>query len=456
METLPMHRCCMATVMASLLAFQVAVAGDWGQFRGPTGQGTADAQGVPLHWTATDQVEWKVELPGQGWSSPVIVSDRLYLTTAVPQGVVADDAATIGADKRVSKENAARSTGKKKANEGKKGAVQLPYSLRTLCLDVQTGATIWETEVFHQDAAAPKIQSKNSHASPTPLVAGDAIYVHFGHLGTACLDLDGRIVWRNASIQYKPVHGNGGTPVLADGKIFFSVDGSQQAFVVALDAATGDELWRFDRESVANKKFSFCTPTVIDVSGRRQLISPGSDAVHALDPDNGSLLWKVTYDGYSVVPKPVYDGKYVFVCTGFDSPSLLAIRPDGSGDVTESHVAWIKKQAVPKTPSLILADEKLFMISDNGIGTCLNAESGELVWRERIGGEFSASPILAEGHIYLTNEDGKTTIIKADDKFEIVSENPVNERVLASLAVDDGVIILRSDKHLYRIKASGN
>ena len=256
---------------------------DWPQFRGPNADGHATGKNLPTTWNETTNVAWKAEIPGKGWSSPSLVKNRLYLTSAVPLDPTASEVGEL--------------------------------TLRTLCLDAASGQLIWDVEIFRQDTAAPKIHTKNSHASPTPLVEGDRLYVHFGHQGTACLDLTGKIIWKDASHRYEPVHGNGGSPVLVDGLLIFSCDGAEEPYVVALDASTGKERWRFARQSDAKQKFSFCTPAVITVNGQKQLITPGSGVVNALEPATGREIWQVRYgDGYSdSIPggsERLYSGRY--------------------------------------------------------------------------------------------------------------------------------------------------
>lgn len=391
---------------------------EWYQFRGPTGQGTTESTNLPLQWNQSDNVRWKEILPGQGWSSPVLSEKHIYLTAAV---------ALTDTEKP-------------------------DLSLRTLCLNQQDGKILWSTEVFRSTgASAPKIHSKNSPASPTPVVAKGRIYVHFGHQGTACLSLEGKILWRNDLLPYKPVHGNGGSPVLHDGKLFFSIDGATQAGVVALDATDGKLAWRMDRKSTASRKFSFTTPTIIEVNGQPQLISPASNVVHALNPTNGSILWQVRYDGYSVIPRPVYGNGLVYICTGYNTPSLLAIRPTGKGDVTDSHVAWTVKKGIPHTPSLMLLDEELYMVSDRGIASCLNALTGESYWQHRIGSAYSASPVYSEGKIYFLSEDGVTTVVKRSQEFKQLAVNEIGERTLASFAPAPDTLYIRTAKHLFRV-----
>jgi outer membrane protein assembly factor BamB len=393
-----------------------AGANDWPEFRGPTGQGTLKTDALPLSWDGTKNVAWKQEVPGGGWSSPVLVAGRVYLTAAVPEG----------------------------------GDV----SLRALCLDAGTGKVLWNKEALRQDSTGRRIHNKNSHASPTPIVHGKRLYVHFGHRGTACLDLDGKVLWTNTSLRYEPVHGNGGSPALVDGRLVFSCDGGDERFVVALDADTGKQLWRTARSVESDRGFSFSTPLVIAVGGKKQVISPGSDMVGAYDPATGKELWRVRYaGGYSVIPRPVFAHGLVFVCTGFPLPSLLAIRPDGAGDVTDTHVKWKSNQRVPYTPSVVLDGDELYMVSDRGLASCLDARTGKVHWSQRVGGSHSASPLLAAGRLYLQAEDGTGSVLRAGKEFKLLATNPLKERTLASYAAADGALFIRTAKHLYRIQA---
>jgi outer membrane protein assembly factor BamB len=356
-------------------------------------------------------------IPGLGWSSPVVVKGRVYLTTAVPG-----------------------------TNDG-------DQSLQALCLDAKKGQVVWQKEVFHQDGRiSPPIQSKNSHASPTPLVHDSKLYVHFGHQGTACLDLEGKVLWRNTDLKYKAVHGNGGTPIIAGDKLILSCDGGDQAFVVALDRNTGKVAWKTPRQTNPVKKFSFSTPLLITVNGKEQVISPGSDAVMAYDPATGREIWRVTYHGYSVIPRPVYGHGLIFIGTGYDSPTLMAIRPDGIGDVTGTHVAWVLRQNAPHTPSPLLVGDELYIISDNGVASCLDAKTGKVHWRERLGGAFSASPMAADGRVYFQNEDGVGTVVQAGKEYKQLARNTLDDTTYASYAAADGALFIRTAKHLYRFQ----
>jgi len=411
-------------VLASIVAILLPTSGhgeDWPEFRGPTGQGIAREARLPVQWNATKNVAWKRPIPGTGWSSPIIHAGRVYLTAAVPA-------------------------------EGSRNDDQ---SLRALCFDAKTGKPLWEREVFRQDGStAPSIHSKASHASPTPLTDGQRLYVHFGHQGTACLDLDGKVLWKNASLSYDPVHGNGGTSILVDDKLIFSGDGYDKQFVVALDRTTGKVAWQIDRKTDSTKKFAFSTPLAITVNRQKQIVSPGAGVVCAYDPANGKEIWRVRYgEGYSVIPRPVFGHGLVFVCTGFTAPSLLAIRPDGHGDVTETHVAWTARKNVPLTPSLLLVGDELYMVSDYGVASCLDAKTGKVHWQERLGGNYSASPLFASGKIYFQSEEGVGVVINAGKRFELLAKNPLGERTLASYAVGDGALFIRTEKHLRRVQA---
>jgi outer membrane protein assembly factor BamB len=412
-------RPCSLAIVMTLWAAGLARPENWPQFRGPTGQGSAAQGTFPVEWDTTKNVAWKEAIPGHGWSSPIVQDGRVYLTTSVPRP------------------------------DGR-GQDQ---SLRALSLDVTTGAIQWDVEVFRQDGNnAPGIHTKNSHASPTPVTDGERLYVHYGHQGTACLDLKGKVLWRNTSLGYRPVHGNGGSPILVDDLLVFSADGGDDRFIVALDRRTGRVRWKTPREVDVAKRFSFSTPLLIAVNGEQQLISPGSNVVVALDPGDGKEKWRVRYEGYSVIPRPVFGHGLVFVCTGYEFPTLLAIRPDGRGDVTDTHVAWKVRKAVPNTPSPLLVGDELYLVSDGGVASCLDAKSGRVHWQRRLGGAFSASPFHAGGRVYFQNEEGVGTVIQSGQQFRQLARNALDEPTLASYAAADGALFVRTEGRLYRIR----
>lgn len=390
---------------------------DWPQFRGPDGQGNSSLTGLPLTWSSESHIAWKKPLPGNGWSSPVLQQGRLYLTSAVEDS----------------------------ENDGR-------YSLRALSLKADSGEILWDTEVVTVPAGT-SMHPKNSHASATPVVTADRVYVHFASYGTAALDLNGNVIWTQ-QISYDPRHGTGSSPVLFEDLLIFNCDGYDSAFVIALDVATGEPRWRTPRPELAERTFSFSTPLVIDVEGQPQLISPGSDLVCSYDPRTGEQLWMVRYpEKWSVVPRPVYSEGLVLVCTGFEGPAeLLAIRPNGRGDVTETHVEWRAKKYIPHSPSPIVHEGHVYLISDNGIASCRDLQSGELKWRERVGGAFSASPIMADGRVYFLSEDGVCTVIRAAPEFEQLARNSLEERSLASIVPTQGSLLIRTITGLYRIE----
>ena len=402
-------------IFAHLLASTLC-AHDWPEFRGPTGQGSSPAKNVPIHWSGTENIAWKVSLPGAGWSSPVLVKGRLYLTYG-------------------------------KSNQGKLG-----LELGAVCLDAGDGRVLWSTHLFSPDNGS-SLHPKNGYASPTPLVNGGLLYVHFGHMGTACLDLQGKVKWRQTAIKYSPQHGNGGSPVLAGAHLIFNCDGLTNPFVIALDKGTGEIKWKTPRpnESVP-RKFSFSTPLLITHAGHQELISPGAGGTYAYDPTTGQLLWQVTTgNGFSVVPRPVFAHGLIFVNTDYDFPKFFAIRPGGKGDVTTTHLAWKTARGAPSTPSALVVGDEVYFVSDAGIATCADAKTGQVYWNERLGGGFSASPVSADGRLYFQNEEGIGYVLKAGKKFELLAKNELGERTLASYAVDNDTLFIRGAEHLFRI-----
>lgn len=413
--------------MRSILAVGVlsfaltsASAGDWAEFRGPTGQGHAGGSKLPTEWSSTKNVAWKTGIAGLGWSSPIVIGDRIFLTTAVPTG-----------------------DGDKK-----------DQSLRAICLNAATGKSLWDIEVFLQDGkTASPIHSKNSHASSTPISDGKHVFVHFGTHGTACLTLDGQIVWQNRELKYEPRHGNGGSPILVEDMLVVSCDGMNSMFIVALDKVTGKTRWRTAREHKNGTKFSFGTPLLIEVNGEKQIVCPSTFHVAAYRPKDGSEIWRVDYgQGYSVIPRPVFGHGLIFLSSGYDTPVLMAIKPDGQGNVTETHVAWKTNKSAPHTPSPLLVGDQLYVVSDGGIATCFNAVSGEQIWQKRIGGNFSASPLFADGKIYLQSEQGDGIVLQPGSEYVELAKNELEPRTFASYAVADGALLIRTETQLYRIQ----
>ena len=352
-------------------------------------------------------MRWKVAIPGRGWSSPVVQGDRIWFTTATDEG----------------------------------------KSLRALSIDRNSGAILQNIEVVRLKSAK-LANSKNSFASPTPVIDGERVYVHFGAYGTACLTQSGEIVWKTRLEYDNGQHGTGGSPIVYEDLLIISCDGNDVQFVVALDKFTGKVKWKKSREGYQ----AYTTPLVVSLPGGDQVISPGAFRAVAYEPRSGKELWQVRYgEGFSNVPRPVYGDGLVFICTGFQKPSMLAVRLDGKGDVTTSKVEWKLDRGVPLTPSPLLIGNELYMVTDNGIATCVDAKTGKEYWRARVGGNHSASPIYADGRIYFLSEEGESVVIAPGQQLKHLATNQLDGRTLASMAVSGGSIFIRSESHLYRI-----
>ena len=401
-----------AVSVACLLSLAlVAVGGDWPQFRGPGGEGHSSEKNLPQTWSETENVAWKTELPGLGWSSPSIVGKQIWLTTATDEG----------------------------------------HSLRILCVDRDSGKLLHDVEVLHKDEPGP-IHNKNSYASPSALIEGDRVYVHYGSLGTACVSTAGEVLWTE-ELKHNHRHGPSGSPVIFGDLLILNCDGGDVQYVVALDKHTGKQVWRTDREGA----MSYSTPLLTEVNGQPQLISPGGEWVHGYEPATGKEIWKVRYPGgYSVVPRPVVGHGLTFVSSSYNTAKLYAIKLGGEGDITETHVAWTLTKGAPHNPSTLLVGDELYVISDKGILTCVDAKSGEQHYQERVGGNFSASPLLADDRIYLLDENGKCTVIAPGKEYRVLAENTLPGRTLASISAADGALFLRTDTALYRLQKPAN
>jgi outer membrane protein assembly factor BamB len=387
------------------------VAQDWRQFRGPTGQGIAGGDGYPVEWSETTNIAWKSAVPGRGWSSPVVAHGRVWLTTAI-------------IDRR-------------------------DTSLRVMAFDASSGKPALDVELYRL-RSADLLNPKNSHASPTPVIDDDRVFVHFGSHGTSAIDLSGAVLWK-ARHGCETQHGNGGSPVLHNGLLILTCDGIDAAYVVAIDAKNGKERWKTWRRQPWSQ--AYVTPLVIRTGESDQLISPAAFYAAAYEPATGREMWRVSYpDGFSNVPRPVFGHGLVFITTGFQQPSLLAVRPDGKGDVTRTHIAWQLARGVPHTSSPIISGDHLYMVNDAGIATCVNARTGTVVWQVRIGGGYSASPIFAGGHLYFSSEDGVTTVIRPGAAYDQVAVNRLDAPILASIAISEQSLFVRTATHLYRIK----
>ena len=412
----PIAALCVLLGAFCLLASGYA-ADDWPQFRGPGGQGHSDAKGVPLTWSETENVKWKTPIPGEGWSSPVISGGRIWMTTALDNG----------------------------------------KSRHAIGVDLETGKTLHDVEVFQVEAPQKK-NALNSHASPSPVIEGNRLYVHFGSDGTACLDtLDhAKVLWQKRSFKLDHMEGAGGSPMLYKDKLIFCCDGTDVQYLVALKKGTGEVAWKTDRShKITNPppmRKAFCTPLVIQLDGQDQLIAPGAEYLYAYEPDTGKELWFVHYPGFSNVPRPVHGCGLLFVGTGFMRPEIWAVKPGGQGDMTATNVVWKMKTQAPLVPTPVLVGERLYVVSDSGALTCLEAKTGKEVWRQNLGGEVSASPLCVDGRIYLFDRNGPCTVIEAGDTFKVLAKNTLESGCMASAAVAGKALIVRTKKALYRIE----
>ena len=407
-------------LLLPLLAAVAVASDDWPQFRGPAGDGHSDATRLPLTWSETENVRWKTAIPGEGWSSPVVLGGQVWMTTALEDG----------------------------------------RSLRAICVDRETGKVLHDVEVFHIEQPPPK-NTSNSHASPSPVAEPGRVYVSFGTSGSVCLDTaTAKVIWKNTELTLNHKEGAGSSPILHGGLFILCCDGTDVQYMVALDKNTGRIVWKTQRSAAAvlegkrpDLRKAFCTPQVIRVAGKEQLISVGAFRAYAYEPKTGREIWFCDLPGFSNVPRPVFSHGLVYVGTGFMKPELWAIRTDGTGDVTSTHVAWKVSKMASLKPSLLLAGEELYMLHDgSGMLTCLDAKSGEPVWQEKIGGSYSASPVLMEGRIYCFNEKGQASVIKAGRTFARLATNQLDAGCMASPAVSGRALIVRTKTHLYRIE----
>ncbi len=418
------------TTVSIWIACAVSVLGDsiradWPQFRGPSGQGISDADALPLSWSEESNVAWKTAVHGKGWSSPVVAGDKIWLTTATEDG----------------------------------------RRLSGICVNAESGAVLLDRILFRVDQ--PQFAHKfNSYASPTPATDGERVYLSFGAEGTACLDAEtGELLWQRRDIRCNHFRGAGSSPILHNNLLIMNFDGSDRQFVIALDKYSGRTVWRTkrsidfqdlnehgqpDREGDWRKAFS--TPHVAFFDGEPVLLSLGSKCLYGYEPSSGREKWRVeSRIGHSGSTRPTVGKDRIFYCTGFAKGELWCVRPGGNGNVTDSHVLWKLKRSVSNKPSLILFENSVFMIHDGGVASCIDAATGRSIWQERIGGNYSASPLLHGRKIYFFSEEGKTTVAAASQNFEVLAVNQLDDGFMASPAVLENSLILRTKSHLYRI-----
>jgi outer membrane protein assembly factor BamB len=399
---------------------------DWPQFRGPDGTGVSKDRGVPLTWSETKNVRWKTAIHGRAWSSPVVLGSQIWVTTATEDG----------------------------------------RELFAVAVDRDTGRVVYDLKLF-QVEKPQYVHPFNTYASPTPVIEKGRVYVTFGAPGTAALDTStGKVVWERRDFECNHYRGAGSSPILFEDLLILHFDGSDHQFLVALDKRTGKTVWRTARSidfkdlgpdgkpaSEGDFRKAFATPHVGTIGGQPVLISLGSQAAYAYDPRTGRELWRVEErSSHSAGTRPVLAHGLVFYPTGWPTGQVLAVKPDGRGDVTETHVAWRVTRGAPKKPSLLLVDDLLYMVGDNGIASGVAARTGEMVWSGRLEGAYSASPLWIDGRVYTFNEDGKATVLQAGREFKVLAENVLDEGFMASPAVAGSALFVRTRTHLYRLE----
>ena len=417
------HVACLSyaiTALVALFCSNTSEAENWPQFRGPGGRAISSETRLPTRWSDTENIAWKTEIPGEGWSSPVVWDDRVFVTTAIEEGV----------------------------------------SCRAICVDRKSGNVLWNTEVVRQEPRHKR--RENSYASPTPVVDGERVYVVFGDGSAAALDFNGNIVWTNSEVKFYSHHGLGASPILDGELLLMPFDGSSdgennkvgwkipwdQAVLMAYDRKTGKVVWRGRR---GLSRLSHVTPAILGSGDSRRIISNAGDVVQAFEPVAGKRLWSVYSKGEGVTPSLVFGDGLIFTASGFEEPTIRAIRPGGSGDVTKTHIAWEQKKGVPTLSSLLYLKPYLYAVTAEGVITCFQAATGKMISQDRIGGKHWSSPIYADGHIYIVNEEGLATVVKVDPKFRTVARNNIPEHTQATIAISHGQIFLRTAGNLYCI-----
>ena len=398
------------------LATSVGAAENWPQFRGPNGDGQATGK-PPTEWSETKNVKWKTAIHGKGWSSPVIWGDQLWVTTATEDG----------------------------------------QQMSAVALNRQTGQI--EHDIVDFNTENPQFcHPTNSYASPTPVIEEGRLYVHFGAEGTACLDTkSGKKLWERRDFECNHWRGAGSSPVLYGNNLIVAYDGYDFQYVVAVNKQTGATVWQQDRNidygtDNGDRKKAYSTPAIFEHAGRLQLVSPSAMDTISYDPESGKELWRVHHGGMNAAVRPLYAHGLVYIAAGDGPLAMVAVRPEGEGDITDTAVAWTFGKSAPKRPSQVIVGDWMFMVSDEGVASCIDARTADVLWQKRIGGEYRASPIHADGHIYFCSLDGKTTVVEASPEYKLVAENQLDNGFQASPAAIGPALYLRSTTHLYCIE----
>jgi len=408
MTAKPILRLALAAAVL-LPAFHLGATENWPGWRGPRADGTVEDGPLPTGWKSAEEFAWKTAIPGKGHASPVIWGDRIFVVSAV-----------VETQERV-----------------------------LVCLDRPTGKILWQRTVLTSPMEG--LHRLNSHASSTPVTDGKRVFVSFldeTEMFAAAYDFEGNKLWETRPGGFSSKHGFCSCPVLWNGKVIINGDHDGKGYLVALSESTGETIWKVDRP---HNTRSYCTPIIREIGGRTQMVLSGSKCVASYDPDTGERHWIIEGPTEQYVASLVYDGEFMFMTCGFPEKHILAIRPDGSGDVTKSHVAWHETVGASYVPSPILAGGYLFVVADNGALSCIQPKTGERVWRDRLPGDHNPSPIVANGLVYFTSNTGILSVVKPGPVLDIVAQSELGEPVSASPAVFGGQLFIRGDQHLYCI-----
>jgi outer membrane protein assembly factor BamB len=379
---------------------------------------------LPLKWNGTENVAWKTAIPGEGWSSPIVHGDRVFVTSTTKEGT----------------------------------------SCHVICIDRRTGKIRWNTKVGEQKTS--KKRRENSYATPTPTTDGQLVFSVFSSGKIVAVDFEGKVAWTNHDVKFYGHHGLAASSILYKDLLIMPFDGSSdgknnrvgwkipwtEAVLLALDTKTGKMRWRGIR---GPSRLGHVTPTVLRENGKAQIISGSGDTVQGHDPVTGKIVWTIYSKGEGVTPSVLVGDGVVFSCSGFEAPTIRVIRTGGVGDITKTHMAWEQKKGVPSLASMLYVKPHLYSVTDAGVVTCFAAKTGNIVWQERIGGKHSSAPVYADGHIYFLSEaEGESVILKAGDKFKVVGRNRIDEKCKAMIAISQGQLFIRSEKNLLCIGKS--
>lgn len=435
-------------LQASVLCFATLTrAADWPQWRGPDGQGHAEGSGYPAKWSETENVSWKTEIPGRGWSSPIIIGSQIWMTTAIEVPLAPE-----------------KEKERLKANTSDQPLTLLDeVKLHAVCVDKASGKVLHDIEL-HVEREPQWVHKLNSYASCTPVAEAGRLYCHFGTFGTFCVDTtSAKVAWKNTELKLMHENGPGSSPILWQDKLIFHGDGSDVQFIAALDKSTGKLAWKTTRtgEMHANPqlKKSYATPLVLEMGGKPVLFSQGANWLYGYEPGTGRELWKVSYGtlGFSLSARPVAGHGMFFMSTGFMKPQMMAVKYAG---MSTPEVTWTSAKSAPTMPSPLLAGDELYFVNDGGIFVCLDARTGAEHYRERLaesggakrmGGTYNASPLLADGRIYVFNREGVTHVIAPGKTYQKLADNKLDGTIMASPAAADGSFFIRTEKALYRI-----